>query len=39
MDETNVYMNIYGDNFFLVLANESTFDLKLLKVEEFQEIA
>lgn len=32
-------MNIDGDNFLLVLASESVFDLKLLEVEEFQEIA
>lgn len=33
-------MCIYeGDNFFLLLANESTLDGKLLKVEGFKEIA
>lgn len=32
-------MNVHGDHFSSVLANESTFDLKRLKEEEFQEIA
>lgn len=39
LEETYVYMNINGDNFLLVLASARAFDLKLLEMEKFQEIA